>query len=66
LRYNGDLEDIRQMPQASKQPAEPSEYETFKTGLRQILPMPKPEIDRREADRQEAHEQKPTRKKKAA
>ena len=48
------------------QPAESSEYETFKTGLRQILSVPKSEIDRHEADWQKAQEQKPTRKKKAA
>ena len=46
--------------------AEPSEYETFKTGLRQILSVPKTEIDRREAEWQKAQEQKPVRRKKAA
>ena len=46
-------------------PAEPSEYETFKSGLRQILSVPKSEIDRREAEWQKAQEQKTTRKKAA-
>jgi len=52
--------------QPAEQPAEPSEYETFKTGLRQILSVPKSEIDRREAEWQKAQAQKPARKKKAA
>lgn len=63
------MSDTSSKPVASESgldSAEPSEYETFKTGLRQILSVPKSEIDRREADWQKAQEQKPTRKKKAA
>lgn len=48
------------------QPPEPSEYETFKAGLRQVLSVPKSEIGRREAEWQKAQAEKPTRKKKAA
>ena len=60
------MEDSPQKAQTPEQPAGPSEYETFKVGLRQTPSVPKSEIDRREADWQKAQEQKPTRKKKAA
>lgn len=61
------MEDLRQKTQASETPAaEPSEYETFKAGLRQVLSVPKSEIDRREAEWQKAQAEKPARKKKAA
>lgn len=59
------MDDTSQQ-QTSKQPAEPSEYETFKMGLRQILSVPKSEIDQREADWQKTQQQKSPRKKKAA
>jgi len=65
LWYNPLMDDLRQT-QTVKQPAETSEYETFKTGLRQILSVPKSEIDKREAEYQEQQQQKPPRKKKAA
>jgi len=50
----------------NEQPTGPSEYETFKAGLRQVLSVPKSEIDRREAEWQKAQAEKPARKKKAA
>ncbi len=54
-------------PKSDTRPAaEPSEYETFKAGLRQILSVPKSEIDKREAEWKKAQEKKPPRKIKAA
>jgi len=44
-------------PEQPSQAAEPSEYERFKAGLRQILNVPKKEIDRREVEWQQQREQ---------
>ena len=38
--------------------AEPSEYDTFKDGLRQIMSVSKTDIDKREAKYQEEQQQK--------
>lgn len=58
--------DYSASQQPPAEPTKPSEYETFKNGLRQIMSVPKSEIDRREADWQKAQQPKPLRKKKAA
>lgn len=44
------MEQAQAQSELQTPPAEPSEYETFKAGLRQILSVPKAEIDRREAE----------------
>lgn len=63
--YNGLMDDSREQPH-SQEAERPPEYEVFKAGLRQVLSVPKSEIDRREAEWQKAQAEKPARKKKAA
>ena len=48
---------------ATQRHIKPSAYDTFKDGLRQIMSVPKAEIDKRETEYQEQQQQKKNSKK---
>ncbi len=61
------MDESTPSPPAPSAPIDPTEeYDRFKAGLRQILSVPKDELDRREADWQRQQEVKKGGKKKAA